>query len=177
MAVLPPSLCAKVFAHNACPVMGDIDKNNGNKFWVVHKGTKSDIDSYGIATENDRVTKTFAPLLFTHIAAELKQRGVNEANIYIGGLATNFCVEYSHNDIHKYLVPKLQGCGIKANVSLLTDISAGIPIAVPDGSWPDLASASKRMGAFGTMETTTKDVIRSVLARPAAKAPLPQAKP
>jgi hypothetical protein len=47
---------------------------------------------------------------------------------------------------------------------LLTDISSGIPIAVPDGSWPDLASASKRMAALGTKETTTDDVIRSTLA-------------
>ncbi|MEI7649736.1 MAG: hypothetical protein WCJ47_08535 [Methanomicrobiales archaeon] len=162
MAELPHHLMMALEAHFSGSVLYGRDDRQ-NSFFVVRKGTRPDLDSYGIATENDGISSTNAPAAFSMIAYDLQQKGVTDTNIYIGGLATNFCVEFSHKDVCKYLVPMLEQRGIKANVHLLTDISAAIPIAIPDGSWPDMASALKRMSAVrATKETTTEDLIRSL---------------
>ena len=160
MGELPPNLNAQLRGHITDAVLVDVD-DRGNEFYVVRKGSRSDVDSYGIVTENDGVTKTGAPATFALIADKLYKAGSEETKIYIGGVATNFCVEFSHNDIYKYLVPELKARGIKAEVHLLTDISRGIPIDVPGGAWPDLAAASNRMAAMGTTETTTDAIIRT----------------
>jgi nicotinamidase-related amidase len=164
MNELPHGLYCRIINFYPDEILSDKD-DRGNIFHVVQKGVNADLHSYGIVTEDDGVTKTPAPKLFESIAKTLQQSGVTEANIYVGGLASNFCVEFSHNDIYKYLVLKLEKNGIGANVHFLTDISAGIPLSTPDGSWPDLASTCDRMAAFGTKEATTKDVIRSTLGR------------
>ena len=144
-----------------------------NEIFVVRKGMRPDLDSYGIAMENDGIQSTAAPAIFKRIAEEYPA-DVKEVNIYIGGLATNYCVEFSHKDINDLLVTKLKARGIKTNVYLLTDISAGIPATVEGGAWPDLDSAFKRMAAFGTKATTTDEVIRSTLKGPNNKPPSPQ---
>lgn len=133
--------------------------NRGNTFFVIRKGARTDLDSYGLATENDGVTTTSVPFVFNHIANELQSSGVKEAHISIGGLATNFCVEFSNKDVHEYLVPMLNTQGIKTRVGIMTDVSRGIPISIPGGAWPDLDSAAKRMANLGTIETTSDEVI------------------
>ena len=177
MEALPERLRASLLKQDPrFPVLYGKD-NHGNLFCALRKGTQSDVDSYGIAKENDRKSKTFAPTLFEDIADRLQATGVKEANIFIGGLATNFCVEFSHNDIYEYLVPQLEKRGIKPQVYFLSDISAGIP--TPDatpGIWPDLTTSTQRMAKFGTQETTTDDFIRANLAgrdvKPAFVAPV-----
>jgi len=143
-------------------VLSDSDIR-GNTHYVVRKGMEMDLDSYGISTENDGILKTDANSVFKDIADDLQNNGVKEVNIFVGGLATNFCVEFSHKDICEEFVPMLAAKSIKANVYLLTDISAGIPLEAPDGKWPDLTSASARMAAYGTETCTTDDVIRGTL--------------
>lgn len=175
MGELPEGLSRDLQRHISDPVMSETDER-GNTFHVIRKGVNSDLDSYGIATENDGIETTAAPAVFKIIARKLEAEDVTEANIYIGGLATNFCVEFSHKDIYQYLVPQLERRGIKAKVYFLTDISAGIPIFVPGGAWPDLAAASDRMTSFGTNTATTEDVIRSTLSGKAVNATKPEPK-
>jgi nicotinamidase/pyrazinamidase len=143
------------------PVLTGAD-DRGNTFYVIRKGARTDLDSYGIAIENDGVSTTSAPFVFNCIANGLKASGLEEADISIGGLATNFCVEFSHKDIYEYLVPMLNLRGMKTRVGLMTDVSRGIPIPVPGGEWPDLDAAVKRMAAIGTVETTTEEVISAM---------------
>ncbi|MBN1626154.1 MAG: hypothetical protein JW944_06475, partial [Deltaproteobacteria bacterium] len=158
MDELPEDLNKLLRGNVPLPVLTDTD-NRGNTFYVIRKGARTDLDSYGLATENDGITTTSVPFVFNHIANDLKASGVAETNIYIGGLATNFCVEFSNKDVHEYLVPMLRVRDIKIMVGIMTDVSRGIPITVPGGAWPDLGSATKRMAAFGTVETTTDRII------------------
>jgi nicotinamidase-related amidase len=162
MAELPTVVAEQVRNDTQLYCIQDYDQR-GNSYYVIRKGMNSHLDSYGIATENDGISKTVAPGVFKLLAQTLKIEDCNKANIYIGGLATNFCVEYSHNDVYKYLVPELQSHGIDFRVYFLKDISAGIPLEVPGGAWPDLDASFSRMAAFGTKEATTDDVNRSML--------------
>ncbi|MBV8647711.1 hypothetical protein [Paludibacterium sp.] len=154
LAELPADLSANLAS--AEPVLFARD-GRGNAFYVVRKGTRRDLDSYGIATENDGVSTTRAPAVFAAIAETWRQAGVTDARIAIGGLATNFCVEFSHDDIYRYLVPALQARGIGAQVFFLADISAGIAVSADDGAWPDLAAATDRMAQKGTRISRVAD--------------------
>jgi nicotinamidase/pyrazinamidase len=157
MAVLPPALADALRRHVLDPVLTASDER-GNTFHVVRKGMRADLDSYGIATENDRASKTAAPGLFAEIAATLRQHGVSHASVAIGGLATNFCVEFSHGDLCDYLLPALRRETIEAEPLLLTDLCAGIDLATPDGTWPDLAAAVGRMTRLGTRAATVAEL-------------------
>ena len=162
MNELPKDLNMLLYQTVSLPVlMGEDDR--GNTFFIIRKGARTDLDSYGIATENDGVSTTSAPFIFNYIANGLRASGAEEAGIYIGGLATNFCVEFSHKDVYEYLVPMLNVRGISTNVGIMTDACRGIPVPVPGGAWPDLDAAPKRMAALGTTETTTDEVISAML--------------
>ncbi len=158
MDELPDGLKTILFENVFMPVLTGTD-DRGNSYYVIRKGARTDLDSYGIATENDGISTTSAPFVFNCIANRLEAAGFKEADISIGGLATNFCVEFSHKDVYEYLVPMLTVRSISTRVGLMTDASRGITISVPGGAWPDLDSAAKRMAALGTFETTTEDVI------------------
>jgi nicotinamidase/pyrazinamidase len=56
---------------------------------ILRKGFRSAIDSYSAFFENDRTTTT-------GLAGYLRERGVEE--IWLGGLATDFCVAYTALD-------------------------------------------------------------------------------
>ena len=162
MGELPDALRGQLEKHEGGAVLQATDER-GNRFFVVRKGMRPDLDSYGIATENDGVSVTTAPQLFAAIAKSLGDAGIKQANVSFGGLATNFCVEFSHNDIQKYLVPQLQAHGVASSVKLLSDISAGLDIPTANGDWPNLKAAPDRMGRFGTTVSDTGDVTRSAL--------------
>lgn len=169
---LPRPLAALICEDAISSVIGGED-DRGNLYRVIRKGMRADMDSYGIATENDGVSLTEAPRVFADIAQKLAARGVTHADILIGGLATNFCVEFSHNDIHRYLVPALNMRGIKATVTLVSDLCAGIPLAIPGGAWPDLANAPARMAAHGTRTATLDDLLRGAAPTAAPTQPAP----
>ncbi len=56
---------------------------------VVRKGFRAEIDSYSAFFENDRATTT-------GLAGYLRERGAEE--VWLAGLATDFCVQYSALD-------------------------------------------------------------------------------
>jgi nicotinamidase/pyrazinamidase len=162
MAVLPEALQDKLHQHGSEPLLRGADVR-GNRIYVVRKGMRPDLDSYGIVTENDGQSTTAAPEAFDEILARYQRSGVTTVRIYIGGLATNYCVEFSHRDIYKHLVPRLRERGLRTDVYLLTDTCRGIPQATPGGEWPDLDHAIARMKTFGTSEITTDTAIRHIM--------------
>ena len=93
---------------------------------VVRKGFHKDTDSYSAFTEADGKTST-------GLAAYLKARGIKE--VYVAGLATDFCVAWTALDARK--------AGFKAAV--IEDASRGIDL---NGSvakaWADMAKAGVR---------------------------------
>ncbi len=60
---------------------------------IVRKGTSSDIDSYSAFLENDRHTKTGLDGYLSSIGA---------SEVFVCGLATDFCVYYSAMDAHRF---------------------------------------------------------------------------
>lgn len=159
MDALPTALKDKLFEHSLDPSLRGFD-GHGNIFHIIRSGMRPDLYSYGVVTENDGISITTAPDIFEGLIKKYRGTNVTSVRIYIGGLATNFGVEFSHKDIWLHLVPKLKALGIKTEVSLLTDLSRGILYSAHAGEWPDLKDAPERMKAFGTSEITTDTAIR-----------------
>jgi nicotinamidase/pyrazinamidase len=80
---------------------------------IVRKGFRQHIDSYSAFFENDRKTPT-------GLAAWLKGLGID--TVYLGGLATDYCVFFTAMDAIR----------LKFNVYLLSEASRGVNY--PEGS-------------------------------------------
>jgi len=93
---------------------------------VIRKGFHKDTDSYSAFTEADGKTST-------GLAAYLKARGIKE--VYVAGLATDFCVAWTALDARK--------AGF--NAAVIEDASRGIDL---NGSvakaWADMTKAGVR---------------------------------
>ncbi|PZQ52408.1 MAG: bifunctional nicotinamidase/pyrazinamidase [Rhodovulum sulfidophilum] len=100
---------------------------------VLRKGTNPGIDSYSAFFENDRTTPT-------GLRGYLADRGVEE--VWLAGLATDFCVAYSALDAAK----------LGLRVALIEDASRGIDL---DGS---VAAAMDEMRAAGVRILRAADV-------------------
>jgi nicotinamidase-related amidase len=129
------------------------DHEKGNDFIVLRKGQRSDLDSYGVATENDGVSSTIAPYVFGLLSGALTRQGLDEVQIGIGGLATDYCVKYSHDDVAEIFVAGLRRHGMRASLTFLPDISRGI---APNTT----AAALDAMKAAGTAVATTEAFMR-----------------
>ncbi|MBI1215984.1 MAG: hypothetical protein GC185_09225 [Alphaproteobacteria bacterium] len=108
------------------------DAHSGNEFYIVRKGAQSEVDSYGIGVENDGETLTPAWEVFKAVAQKLKQQGCESVEINIGGLASNFCVEFSANNVADFLAGHFKMRGMETQVNYVPEISRGIP--VPGGA-------------------------------------------
>lgn len=104
------------------------DPKTGNEFFVVRKGADSEVDSYGIGVENDGETMTAAWDVFKLMAQEFKKQGCEKVIINIGGLATNFCVEFSANNIADFLAGHFKMRNMGVEINFVPEISRGIPI-------------------------------------------------
>ena len=100
---------------------------------VIRKGFRRKIDSYSAFFENDRTTAT-------GLAGYLRDRGVTE--IWLAGLATDFCVGWSALDAVK--------CGFRA--TLLEDAARAIDL---DGS---LDAARRGMAEAGVTMARAADL-------------------
>lgn len=76
---------------------------------IIRKGFRKNIDSYSTFYENDHKTPT-------GLTGYLRERGIDE--IYLAGLATDFCVKWSAVD----------GIKERFKVTVVTDAVAGIDI-------------------------------------------------
>ena len=100
---------------------------------IIRKGFRAPIDSYSTFYENDQKTKT-------GLTGYLKDRGITD--LYVSGLATDFCVKWSVLD------------GIKEgfNVHIVEDAVRGIDL---EGS---LDEAWKEMKEAGVTVTTSDKI-------------------
>jgi nicotinamidase/pyrazinamidase len=93
---------------------------------VLRKGTKRGLDSYSAFFENDRLSPT-------GLDGWLRCLGV--AELWLAGLATDFCVRYTAEDAIRL------GYG----VCIIEDAVRGVDL--PPGSLPKVVDAQKRLGA------------------------------
>jgi nicotinamidase/pyrazinamidase len=100
---------------------------------VVRKGWHRDVDSYSTFIEADGKTTT-------GLAGYLRERGID--NIYIGGLATDFCVAWSSLDARK----------LGFSVTVIEDACRAIDTR---GS---LAAAWQRMDEAGVRRVLARDI-------------------
>jgi len=148
------------------------DAATGNEFYVIRKGAQSEVDSYGIGVENDGETMTAAWDVFKGIAQSLKKQGCEEVIINIGGLATNFCVEFSANNVVDFLAGHFKMRGMEVETNFVPEISRGIPI--PGGAETpfSLAGTPERLEKSRHIGTTTVEAIMTLTAgAPPAAAP------
>ncbi len=104
---------------------------------VLRKGFRRAIDSYSAFFENDHRTPT-------GLAGYLRERGVE--TLYLAGLATDFCVQYS----------ALDGRAVGFEVYVVEDAVRGIDT---QGS---LEEAWRQMDAAGVRVVSAEEVVRAV---------------
>ena len=92
---------------------------------ILRKGTRKELDSYSAFFENDRKTST---------GLEYYLRGLGVVDVYISGLATDFCVFYTAMDAIK----------LKYNTFLIEDAVKGVNF--PEGS---VEKAKQTMSSAG----------------------------
>lgn len=102
---------------------------------IIRKGFRKNIDSYSTFYENDHKTPT-------GLVGYLKEREINE--LFLAGLATDFCVKWSAVD------------GIKEHfkINVITDAVAGIDI---NGS---VAEAWDEMEKIGVASVASDEIIK-----------------
>jgi nicotinamidase-related amidase len=104
------------------------DVATGNRFYVIRKGINSEMDSLGALIENDRKTYTPAEVVLRELADEMRGDGVEHVIVNYMGLATNFCVEYSGNQIGTIGDGILKISGMTTEHNLVLEACRGIPI-------------------------------------------------
>lgn len=156
---LPKGLQEKLEGDLMSKVIYHRDAATDNEFWVIRKGANSELDSYGIGVENDGETQTKAWKVFSDIAKKLKSLGCEHVQINGGGLATNFCTEFSLNNVADFLAGYFKMPGMSVEVNFVPEISRGIPI--PGGAETpfSLDGAPARMKKRGIGETTVGDIL------------------
>jgi len=111
----------------------DLNVHKVNK--IFHKGTDKNIDSYSAFFDN-------AHLRATGLGDYLKDHHVQE--VYIMGLATDYCVKYS----------ALDAKALGFNVSVIEDACRGVEL-----NEGDIAKALNEMRAAGIKLILTKDIV------------------
>ena len=164
LLALPPDFREAIEKHEDTTLLTSKESDSSPLFMMLSKGTDKNLHGYGIVMENNGEAKISAFEAFDMIIKKLKKDGSTNVNILIGGLAGNYCVELSHNEIWKYFVPMLKENNIIPTVYALTDMYANIPIEVKGGAWPDSANTEKRFESYGTIITTSEDFIRNIKA-------------
>jgi len=112
---------------------------------IVKKGTNKWVDAYSAFMDN---TQT----LMTELHQTFQDAGVNE--IYVVGIATDFCVAYSAKDAKAHLP------GFSYNTTVVQDASAGIGIPMTEGPFAgkttiDLAYEEMRDMDINIMDSQT----------------------
>ncbi len=92
---------------------------------IIRKGTNPNVDSYSAFQENDKITKT---------GLEYYLKGLNIKDIYLTGLATDYCVFYTAID----------GKEAGFNVYVIIDATQGIDF--PEGDLKNKIEIMKKQG-------------------------------
>lgn len=163
---LPVGLQDKLNGDLMSPTVYHKDEASGNEFYVIRKGADSEVDSYGIGVENDGDSMTAAWDVFKQIARGLKKQGCEDVQINIGGLATNFCVEFSANNVVDFLAGHFKMRGMNVETNLVPEICRGIPI--PGGADVpfSLEGTPERLAKSRHVGTATVEGILAITATP-----------
>lgn len=159
---LPKGLTDKIQGDLLSPIIYFRDSPTGNEFYVIRKGTNSELDSYGIGVENDRDTFTPAYKVFMEIARVFDSQSITDVRINVGGLASNFCVEFSANNIDDLMKGFFKMRGMNVDIRYVPEISRGIPIP-GDARVPfSEAGVVERLQKSRNIGTTTVSEIMSM---------------
>jgi hypothetical protein len=98
------------------------DSQGNNNFYIVRKGFHNEVDSYGLGLENDGKTKTEATKIFDIIGRKLSKLELKKVNIYIAGVATNYCVKFSIENIKDFLAYEIEKYNITTELNIITEL-------------------------------------------------------
>lgn len=175
---LPQGLEAKLKEDLASSIIYHRDAATDNEYWIIRKGQDPEIDSYGIGVENDGKTLTKAWDVFGKIAEQAKRLGCQKVVVNGGGLATNFCVEFSLNNTADFLAGHFKMRSMDVAIHYVPAISRGIPI--PGGADVpfSLEGTADRLARRGIQTVSLEDVLALTPASPqqnlSAMFPVPQ---
>jgi len=157
---LPADLVKKMDDNKTKLTFEHVDPETGNRFIVVRKGVHSERDSNGLLVENDRVTMTQAEQVFKNLAKECRANGVEHVEMNFMGLATNFCVEFSANQVAAIANGYFDIAQMSTSKQLVSEACRGIPIPGGkddafslDGTLPRLAEK------YGFKETGIQQIL------------------
>lgn len=156
---LPQGLQDKLRGDMASRIIYHRDEQSGNEFYVVRKGQNPELDSYGIGVENDGETLTPAWEMFSEISGRLKRLGCQNVVINIGGLATNFCTEFSANNVNDFLAGHFKMRGMKTKINFVPEISRGIPVPGGVETPFSLAGTEERLAQRGINAVSVEEII------------------
>jgi hypothetical protein len=108
--------------------------------------------------ENDGRTFTKAFEVFTDTADRLAAKGCEAVEFNVGGLASNFCVEFSANNT-VMLAEQFRNRGMETKISYVPEISRGIPIPGGPEVPFSLAGVEGRLAKRGIGTTTVADIV------------------
>ncbi len=158
---LPKPLIDQLDGNQTKLVFRHDDQETGNRFYVVRKGTSSERDSNGLLVENDRTTTTAAEGLFKDLAKEFRAEGVEHVMFNYMGLATNFCVEFSANQVASIASGYFDIAGMSTEQKLVVEACRGIPIP---GGKDDAFSLEGTMPRLAEKYAFQEATVDSVLA-------------
>lgn len=159
---LPEGLQEKLNGNLAAKYIYHRDEKTGNEFWVIRKGQDPELDSYGIGVENDGETQTVAWEIFPKIARALKRKGCENVLINGGGLASNFCEEFSFNNVDDFLAGFFKMAGMTVEIRRIPEISRGIPIPGGADDPFSLDGVAERLKRRGIGETSVAKILDMV---------------
>ncbi len=156
---LPQGLQDKLNGDMASKYIFHRDAETDNVFYVIRKGQNPELDSYGIGVENDGETQTVAWKIFKELTTELKKAGCQNVIINGGGLATNFCLEFSENNVDDFLAGFFKMAGMQVDIRYVPEISRGIPIPGGVDDPFSLDGVPERLKRRGVEETTVAEIL------------------
>jgi len=158
--VLPPTLTAQLEypPYNSRNILRATGRQ-GHPYAVIRKGYDPLHDSYSLVKDNGGITETPARAYFEEMGKAMQVKGINKVNAHFGGLATDFCVDWSYEDTRAILPGILKKYGVEeVSFYFLPEISRGIS---PENSQAVIA----RMATEGVEQRTIEDIIRGSISK------------
>jgi hypothetical protein len=96
------------------------------------------------------------------IGQQLKSMGCEKVIINGGGLATNFCTEFSLNNTDDFLAGQLKMRGMQTEINYVPEISRGIPIPGGVNDPFSLEGAPERFARRGIQPISVKEILEMI---------------
>lgn len=150
---------------NAGHAQYDYKDTNQNTLIALFKGMNRGREQYGpLQYTNGELATTMIDgrevevrEIFAKQAQQLKSQGYSHVEFCVAGVATNFCVQNTIDQVRETLTPVYNEYGIELSVSHVHDASRGIA-AIPDEAPVSMKNIAVKRAADGVTEKASTDI-------------------